>query len=163
MEAVCGDVQRIWYSRLFSLAPRLERRLRDILPGLINHYTASLDANGPWYIAGDWDVKFKGNSGKADVAIALSMVRSLNEAARQPHTHHIGLENGVVTEIPGGLRITGIPDATTNGNTGFAGSTVQVDITGGNSVPYSNITVTFTGPAAGHFGTAPLQGVVTTQ
>lgn len=46
------------------------------LAGLINHYTASLDANGPWYIAGDWDVKFKGNSGKADVAIALSMVRS---------------------------------------------------------------------------------------
>ena len=148
---------------IFLLSATVGAQAPGHLAGLINHYTASLDANGPWYIAGDWDVKFKGNSGKADVAIALSMVRSLNEAARQPHTHHIGLENGVVTEIPGGLRITGIPDATTNGNTGFAGSTVQVDITGGNSVPYSNITVTFTGPAAGHFGTAPLQGVVTTQ
>jgi len=133
------------------------------LAGVINHYTATLDANGPWYIAGDWSVAFKGNSGRADVAIALSMVRELNEAARQPHTHHIGLENGTVTALANGLRISGTPDATTNGNAAFAGSTVQVDITGGDSVRFSNITVTFTGGAANHFGTAPLQGVVTTE
>jgi hypothetical protein len=124
------------------------------LAGLINHYTATLDANGPWYIAGDWSVTIKGNSGRADVAIALSMVRELNEASR---------ENGEVTVIANGLRITGSPDATTNGNTAFAGSTIQVDITGGNSVAHSNITVTFTGAAANHFGTAPLQGVVTAE
>ena len=133
------------------------------LTGIINHYTANLDGNGPWYIAGDWSVTIKGNSGRADVAIALSMVRELNEAARQPHTHHIGLTNGEARVVDGVLRITGTPDATTNGNSAFAGSTIQVDISGGNSVPYSNISVTFTGGAAGHFGAAPLQGVVTTE
>ena len=133
------------------------------LGGVINHYTANLDGNGPWYITGDWEVKTKGTSGRADVAIALSMVRQLNEASRQPHTHHIGLENGAVTVTATGLRISGTADATTNGNAAFAGSTVQVDITGGDSVRYSNITVTFTGGAASHFGAAPLQGVVTTE
>lgn len=133
------------------------------LSGVINHYTATLDANGPWYISGDWSVKIKGNSGRADVAIALSMVRELNEASRQPHTHHIGLTNGEVTVLANGLRITGTPDATTNGNAAFAGSTIQVDITGGNSVSHSNVTVTFTGGAASHFGAAPLQGVVTAE
>lgn len=133
------------------------------LAGVINHYTATLDANGPWYIAGDWEVKVKGSSGRADVGIALSMVRSANEASRQPHTHHLGLTNGTVTFLANGLRITGTPDATTNGNAAFAGSTIDVLITGGNSIELSNITVTLTGPAAGHFGAAPLQGVVSTQ
>jgi hypothetical protein len=40
---------------------------------------------------------------------------------------------------------------------------VTIEITGGtgeNSVRFSDITVLFAAPAAGHFGTAPLHGVV---
>ena len=150
---------------LLLLGGTVEAQGPNNLAGVINHITANLDGSGPWYITGDWEVKVKGKSGRADVAIALSMVRQLNEAVRQPHTHHIGLQNGEVTTFANGIRITGTPDATTNGSAfaPFAGSTIQVDITGGDSVRYSNIAVTFTGGAAGHFGSAPIQGVVTTE
>ena len=39
-------------------------------------------------------------------------------------------------------------------------STLQVDVTGGDLVAYSNVTLTFGGDAAKHFGTNPVAGVV---
>jgi hypothetical protein len=39
-------------------------------------------------------------------------------------------------------------------------SMLQVCITGGSNVTYSNMTLVFTGPAATHFGTQPIHGAV---
>jgi hypothetical protein len=39
-------------------------------------------------------------------------------------------------------------------------STLQVCITGGNEVPYSNVTLVFVGPATSHFGPQAIHGVV---
>jgi hypothetical protein len=56
--------------------------------------------------------------------------------------------------------------ATTTGNGGPApfeskgASTLQVCITGGSLVQFSNITLVYTGPATTHFGTQPIHGVV---
>ena len=62
------------------------------------------------------------------------------------------------------LVVTGT--ATTTGNGGPAPfeakgpSTLQVCIMGGSQVVYSNVTLVYTGPATGHFGTQPIHGVV---
>jgi len=49
-----------------------------------------------------------------------------------------------------------------NGNVaGFSGSPVDVHLTGGDTLPYSNITLTFGGGAVSHFGDQPFHGVVT--
>jgi hypothetical protein len=96
--------------------------------GLIQHYTAALDANGPWFISGEWSVWAKGNSGTADFSVVLNMIRSV----------------------------------TSNGNLVFAAAPVEIQVTGGNAVPYSNASVRFTaGGAMSHFGAEPLTGVVT--
>ena len=39
-------------------------------------------------------------------------------------------------------------------------TTLQVCVTGGTDVAYSNMTIVMTGPATGHFGTQPIHGVV---
>ena len=129
------------------------------LAGLVNHYTASLDAQGPWYISGHWTLWVKGNSGKADFSAVLSMVRSDN-VARQAHTHHVTLNDGAVTQTATGFEITGTPILTSNGNAAFGGSTIRVQVSGGDAVEHSNILVSFTGPAVGHFGADAIGGVV---
>jgi hypothetical protein len=56
--------------------------------------------------------------------------------------------------------------ATTTGNGGPATfeakgpSTLQVCITGGTQVEFSNLTMVYTGPATGHFGPQAIHGVV---
>ena len=56
---------------------------------------------------------------------------------------------------------------TTSGNGGPASfeakgaSTMQVCITGGSEVEFSNLTLVYTGPATGHFGPQAIHGVVT--
>lgn len=129
--------------------------------GTINDYTVDLDGNGPWHVTGEWSVRIKGESGKADVSVALSMVRAATEP-RQPHTHHVWLTDGSVSSIPGGHLITGAATMTGSGNlAGFSGSPIEVRVTGGSAVPASNVSVTFLGASTGHFGTAPIDGVVT--
>ena len=39
---------------------------------------------------------------------------------------------------------------------------MQIDITGGNTVAFSNIKLTFGGDAVAHFGAQPVNGVVRT-
>jgi len=57
--------------------------------------------------------------------------------------------------------------ATTTGNGSPASfeskgsSTLQVCITGGSTVEFSNMTLVYTGPATGHFGPQAIHGVVT--
>jgi hypothetical protein len=141
--------------------------------GVLNDFTPA-SVSGPWEVRGHWSLLFRGASGKADFSAALTMVRSdtgalqnggdlNNPANRNAHTHHITLVDGDVTPIANGFRVTGTATITANGNypPPFGpSSTVQIDITGGNHIEFSNIAVTLGGDAAAHFGPNPLHGVV---
>jgi hypothetical protein len=127
---------------------------------------------GAWQVSGTWSAKRLGNSGKVEFVAAILGVRSdlwvLQEGVdpattlRSPHTHHVGLLDGTVTTIPGGIRLTGNAIITTNGNTApFSGSPIVVEITGGNTVQYSNMRLMFLGASTEHFGSQPYDGVVT--
>jgi hypothetical protein len=99
-----------------------------------------------------------------------------------PHTHHIRLTNARITwDMTGcptyltpvptmGFQLNGTVSLITgNGSnapfeTNPPSSTLQVCITGGDDVPYSvpdsNITLVFAGPATTHFGPQAIHGVV---
>ncbi|MGH9516385.1 MAG: hypothetical protein ACRD3P_12005 [Terriglobales bacterium] len=145
--------------------------------GTINDYTPQnmpTTVGGPWQVAGHWSLTLK-RDGTADFSAALTMVRSdlgvtlstnpdLNSAAaRSAHTHHITVSGGAITFLANDIRVIGPATITANGNVPppFGGnSSLQIDITGGNTVSYSNIKVTFQGDAQNHFGAAPINGVV---
>jgi hypothetical protein len=142
--------------------------------GLINDFSpATVAPVGPWEVRGEWSLKLNGDSGTADFSATLTMVRSdlwviLNSAdpnapaARSAHTHHITLADGTVTPLANGFRVSGTGTVTASGNPAPFGesSPLQIDITGGNSVAFSNIKLTLGAPAAGHFGSQALNGVV---
>lgn len=168
----------MWGVGLVVLAMSIGAQAQSSRPvhfkGLINDYTpANVSPVGPWEVRGQWSLRLEGESGKADFSAALTMLRSdywvvanaanVNDpSTRVPHTHHITLEDGVVTPIANGFRVTGAIVATGSGNPAPFGqsSTLQIDITGGSSVAFSNIKLTFGGDAVGHFGSQPLDGVV---
>ena len=99
-----------------------------------------------------------------------------------PHTHHIRLTNASITwDMTGcptyltpvptmGFQLNGTVSLMTgNGSnapfeTDPPSSTLQVCVTGGNDVPHSvpdsNITLVFAGPATTHFGPQAIHGVV---
>ena len=130
------------------------------IEGTLNDYTdASNPTAGPWHITAEWSAELRGRSGHVDFIASLTMVRS--QSGGSSHTHHVALNDATVTPIPGGHRISGDVVVTTNGTVGFSGSHLDVDITGGTALPHSNIKLTFTGPAAMHFGEGPIEGVVT--
>lgn len=146
--------------------------------GVIGDYTPASTPTtvaGPWEVRGTWTMTVNGNSGKADFSAALTMVRSdlgvmqnggdlNNPSYRNAHTHNITLTGGAVTAVQtGGFQVTGA--ATITGNGAFpppfgGNSTLTIVVSGGNSVTYSNIAVTFQDDSAAHFGTSPLHGVV---
>lgn len=137
--------------------------------GFINDYSAG--GGGPWHVAAEWELHLKGDSGKADFSAAVAMVRSdlwvvqnpavdpADTEARNPHTHHVTVPDAQVTTLSNGIRVSGTATVTGSGNPAFV-SPVQIDIIGGSAVAFSNIKVTFSGSAANHFGTLPLDGVV---
>jgi hypothetical protein len=149
--------------------------------GTINDFTPA-STGGPWEVRGHWSLVVKGKYGradKADFSAALTMERSdlgvvqngggdlNNPMDRMAHTHHITLVNGEVTAIPGGIEVTGLATITANGvfppPFGSDLPTLTIDITGGSgpdSVTFSNVSLLFGDPGAGHFGTQPLHGVV---
>jgi hypothetical protein len=144
------------------------------LSGMFNDYTPA-GSSGPWEVRGTWWMDVKGEVGKAKFSAELTMCRSdlgvmvngggdlNNPADRSAHTHHIMVSEATVTPIANGFRVAGPATITGNGNfpPPFGpNSTVQVDVVGGNSIPYSNIKLTFIGDAAGHFGSQPVNGVV---
>jgi hypothetical protein len=132
------------------------------IEGTLNDYTDASNATaGPWHITAEWSAELRGRSGHVDFLASLTMVRSQSGASS--HTHHVSLSDATVTPIAGGHRISGDVVVTTNGTVGFSGSHLDVDITGGTTLPLSNIKLTFTGPAAGHFGEGPIEGVVSLQ
>ena len=135
---------------------------------------------GAWVIHGEWSLDTKadrnGEFSTADFSAVMTMERSdyyliahpgldpENLATRNAHTHHITLEDAVVTTIAGGFRLSGPATVTANGAPApFGASTVQVDIIGGSVVTFSNLKLTFGGGAAAHFGSQPLSGAVQEQ
>jgi hypothetical protein len=100
------------------------------------------------------------------------------QAGVAPHTHHISLTNITVTwsmtgcpnyltnPSKGGFQINGtVSILTANGtNAPFEttppSSTLQVCVTGGSEITYSNVTLVFAGPATSHFGSQAIHGVV---
>jgi hypothetical protein len=172
------------------LAPGYVRaqELRGVhLSGLINDYSPSTVSGGPYEIRGQWSLDVN-RSGTADFTADLNMETSdygitsatqvdpTNPATRSPHTHHIAITNAAVSydmsvcpannpaTTSQGVVVTGT--ATTSGNGGPApfeskgASTLQICITGGSEVQFSNVTLVYNGPATSHFGAQPIHGVV---
>jgi hypothetical protein len=107
-----------------------------------------------------------------------------NPGLRDPHTHHLSMTDATVSYDMATLSlcpvdsppttprfvVTGLADITGNGTAApfqtkggvTTLSTLQVCITGGTEVTYSNMSMTFAkdAPATGHFGTLPIHGVV---
>jgi hypothetical protein len=148
------------------------------LTGSIHDFTTPMAGN--WTIHGDWSLDMTGGPDAAVFTAELSMERSdlffvqtptadpNSLPTRNPHTHHISVI-GTVTTIPGGFRVTSQADETTITGNGAPPtfektvpptSTLQIDVTGGSLVAFSNVTLTFGGAAATHFGSNPIAGVV---
>ena len=147
---------------------------RPRLSGTFNDYVwvETGAGAGAWHVTGEWTAQVRGKSGKGRFIASLLGVRSdlwvlttdadpANPALRTPHTHHVGLIDADVTLLPNGIRFTGIATITTNGSVApFSGAPVQIDITGGGLIRFSNIQLTFLGGAVEHFGPQPYDGVV---
>jgi hypothetical protein len=175
----------------FTLAAGLmtAQDLRQVhFKGVINDYSPSNVSGGPWEIRGTWslDVERTGTARfSADLTMetsdygitGTSQVDPTNPSTRSPHTHHISMTNATVsydtTVCPANSPPTTGPGvvvtstATTTGNGGPApfeakgASTLQVCLTGGSLVDFSNLTLVYNGPATGHFGPQAIHGVVT--
>jgi hypothetical protein len=104
-----------------------------------------------------------------------------NPGARSPHTHRIIMTDALVSYDPSvcpanspattvRFVVTGPADIAANGTSApfqtkggvTTLSTLQVCISGGTEVAFSNVTLTFASnaPATGHFGSQPIHGVI---
>jgi hypothetical protein len=156
--------------------------------GAVNDYSPSTVSGGPWEIRGTWSLDVL-RSGTASFSADLTMETSdygitgatqvdpTKPATRSPHTHHISMTNATVSydtsvcpansPATTGSGVVVTSTATTTGNGSPApfeskgSSTLQVCITGGSTVEFSNMTLVYTGPATGHFGPQAIHGVVT--
>jgi hypothetical protein len=156
--------------------------------GTVSDYSPANLSGGPWEIRGVWavDVDRTGSgSFTADLTMETSdygissatAVDPNNPSTRSPHTHHISMTNATVSydasvcpansPATGSVAVVITAPATTAGNGSPAAfeskgaSSLQVCITGGSTVSFSNVTLVYTGPATGHFGSQPIHGVVT--
>lgn len=149
---------------------------QNSLRGTIDDFTrANSNPAGPWEVAGEWSLKLKGDSRKADFNANLTMVRSdywvliqsspgttVNDpSTRSPHMHHVTLTDGDVAQITNGIEITGTATLTASGGVPPFGSSVPItiDIISGSIDTYSNIKISFGGMTATHFGPQPIEGV----
>jgi hypothetical protein len=154
------------------------------LTGIINDYSPSTVAGGPYEIRGNWILDWRGTSANFSAAVTMETSDSgvtvdlTNPDSRGAHTHHITMKNAKVTTstdpticpvynpattstnlvITGPVRITGNGSAAPFELKGP--SAMQVCINGGDKVPFSNISLVLMGPATGHFGTKAIHGVV---
>jgi hypothetical protein len=146
------------------------------------HFTGTLDDHtlamfGSWEMHGVWSMDVNEHTGKADFTAAMDMERAdlffvpppagnggdaNSLTVRNPHTHHIFVKDGTVSAITGGFRVAGAATVTGNGGVAPFGTnnSLQIDVTGGTIVTYSNLALTFGGDAIKHFGSAPVAGVV---
>src|ERR1039457_5953745 len=156
--------------------------------GVVNDYSPSTVPGGTWEIRGVWSLDVQ-RTGTANFTADLTMETSdygitdstqvdpTTPATRSPHTHHISMTNATVSydksvcpansPATTGSGVVVTSTATTTGNGSPApfeakgASTIQVCITGGSTVEFSNMTLVYTGPATGHFGPQAIHGVVT--
>ena len=158
--------------------------------GVLNDYTP-VDPNisgSPYEMHGQWSVDLDGQ-GKGDFYADMTMsdygttngLLDATKGGQNAHTHHIRLTNATLTSNMSGCPVYSPPVTTMGfqlngtvslitGNGGKAPfepttpptSTLQVCISGGNTVPYSNLTMVFGGPAMNHFGTQAIHGVIRT-
>jgi hypothetical protein len=170
-----------------GLAPGQDQRAVHFL-GVIHDYSPSTVSGGPYEMRGEWSLDVQ-RTGTADFTADLTMETSdygasdatkmdpTNPATRNPHTHHISMTGGTVsydtsvcpanspaTTGPG-IVVTGAVETAGNGSPApfeaKGASTLQVCITGGSTVSYSNLSIVYTGPATSHFGPQAIHGVVT--
>lgn len=152
--------------------------------------TGSGPTVGPWEMHGVWSLLVNRRSGTANFSASLTMEEgdywlsangenpTQDPSVRSPHTHHITLTNATVSydtstcpadspATTGRFMITGYADITGNGNVApfqkkSGLSQLQICITGGADVEYSNVTLKFASgsPATTHFGSQAIHGVV---
>ena len=157
--------------------------------GLVNDYSPSTVKGGPWEMHGVWSMDLR-REGTADFSAVMTMsgygktatgAVDPTQAGAGAHTHNIRLTNATVTwNMDGcptfspatlaGFQVNGTVSLLTgNGSnapfeTDPPSSTLQICVTGGDdilySVPNSNITLVFGGPAVTHFGAQAIHGVV---
>jgi hypothetical protein len=157
------------------------------LTGVLNDYSPA-DPNisgSPYEMHGQWSMDIQ-KSGVANFLADITMsdygttnnVLDATKGGQNAHTHHIRLTNITViwnmTGCPvypkpattGGFQISGTVSLITgNGSAAPFETTppttmLQVCVTGGTEVTFSNMTMAFTGPATNHFGTQAIHGVV---
>jgi hypothetical protein len=153
--------------------------------GTISDYSPSTVPGGTWEMRGEWSLDVFGT---ANFSAALTMETSdygisdstkvdpTNPATRSPHVHHIVMSGATisydVSTCPAnkpastgyGMMVTGTATTSANGSPApfesMGPSTLQVCIIGGTDIEWSNVTLVYTGPATGHFGTQAIHGVV---
>jgi hypothetical protein len=158
--------------------------------GLINDYSPSTVKGGPWEMHGQWTLDLHREwhdewVTTADFSTDMTMsgygttagVADATKGGQSPHTHHIKLTNekvvwnmdGCPTVSPAttmGFQFSGTVSLETGNGSGapFETSppttTLQVCVTGGDQVAYSNVSLVFVGPATTHFGSQAIHGVV---
>jgi hypothetical protein len=133
---------------------------------------------------GKWSLDLEEKSGAArfsaamnmetsDYGIAQGTVNKDDPLTRGAHTHHISMTDGVISTdtsgcplfspaTTGGFVVSGTAFVTGNGGPAPFGnpSSLTICVLGGANVKFSNITLTFGKPAATHFGTQAIHGVV---
>ncbi len=166
-----------------------EERKPTHFSGLLNDYTPAAVKGGPWEMHGQWTLDLRrewgSDSFSADFYADMTMsgyattagAPDATKGGQSAHTHHIKLSNVTVTwSMDGcptfspattmGFQISGVVSLLTgNGSlapfeTSPPSSSLQVCVTGGGEVSYSNLSLVFGGPAATHFGTQAIHGVV---
>ncbi|MGA2728972.1 MAG: hypothetical protein ABSE96_14275 [Terracidiphilus sp.] len=160
--------------------------------GLINDYSPATVKGGPWEMHGQWRMdlhsEWRGEvTTIADFSADMTMsgygttagVADATKGGLNAHTHHIKLTNQTVTwnmdgcpvvspATTAGFQINGTVSLVTgNGSnapfeTTPPSSTLQVCVTGGDEVSYSNVSLVFGAPATSHFGSQAIHGVVRT-
>ena len=116
----------------------------------------------------------------SDFAISEDLVSVDDPVTRSAHTHHITMKNATLSyntkgcppepagnpPTTGRFVVNGYADITGNGSPapfskgGTVLSPLQVCVTGGTDVQFSNVTLVLGAPATGHFGMQAIHGVV---
>jgi hypothetical protein len=161
---------------------------RVFFDGVLHDYTPSNVAGGPYVMRGEWSLAID-RSGTSTFTADFDMETSdygisnstqvdpNNPATRSPHTHHVVIANATVSydmsvcpanspaTTAAGVVVSGTATTMANGSPApfdpNGVSKLQVCITGGSEVQFSNVTLVYSGPATAHFGTQAIHGAVT--
>jgi hypothetical protein len=158
--------------------------------GIFNDYTPQSPAvkGSPWEMHGQWSMDIHRETGNADFYADMTMsgygtnstgALDGTMGGQGAHTHHIRLTNARITWDMFGCPVYASPVPTmgfqVNGTVSLVTgngqvptfdpttppiSTLQVCVSGGSLVSYSNITLVWGGPATNHFGMQAIHGVV---